>query len=180
MKGDVTFKTNMSGVRALTLGVNSLGHFSNPLCWALIPETAEGLVTYTVIWHNVQDNVILLLNKYICCNACDACNMFKDLQNSPEVKAFIRSEEFKEGKLKVDATLCNHQGGFHSFTQEEFGFEANTYDNHARGIRASNYTYHNYVLTLENYDKWYDRAVRMSKIGGGTTGTFTENLCSVY
>ncbi len=66
MNGDVTFKVNIRGVAALTLGVNSIGHVSNSLCWALIPETTEGRVTYTGTWHNVQDTVILLLNTYIC------------------------------------------------------------------------------------------------------------------
>ncbi len=59
-------------------------------------------------------------NKYICCDACVACNIFNDLLDSPEVKALMRSEEFKDGKLKVDATLCDHQGSFHAFTQEEY------------------------------------------------------------
>ncbi len=107
----------------------------------------------------------LLLNTYICCDDCEACSMFRDLRDSREVKAFMRTEAFKDGKLKVDATLCDHQGGFHAFTEEEFRFQANTCENHALGIGAANYTHVKYFLNQANYDKWYDRAVRMSKIG---------------
>ncbi len=38
LNSDVKFKDNWCCVAALTLGVNLLGHVSNPLCWTLIPE----------------------------------------------------------------------------------------------------------------------------------------------
>ncbi len=62
--------------------------------------------------------------------------MVHELRNSPGVKQFIRSNEYKAGKLHVDATLCDHHFGFHNFTREEFGFEANTCVNHALDIGA--------------------------------------------
>ncbi len=42
---NITSKVNRRKVAALPLGVSSLGHVSNPLCWALIPETVESEVT---------------------------------------------------------------------------------------------------------------------------------------
>ena len=49
----------------------------------------------------------------------------------------MRTDEYKAGKLIVDTTLCDHEGGFWNFTQEEFvfdSFEPNTCVNHATGI----------------------------------------------
>ena len=37
LNGDVTYAINRTGVASLTLGVNSLGHVNNPICWAIIP-----------------------------------------------------------------------------------------------------------------------------------------------
>jgi hypothetical protein len=140
LNGDVTFKVNRRGVAALTLGVSSLGHVSNPLCWALIPETAESEVTYTGTFRSFQDAVILVLKTYICCGdaECTACGLFQELRESRNVQQFMRTDEYKAGKLHVDATLCDHHLGFHKFTSDEFGFEANTCVNHALGIGAAN------------------------------------------
>jgi hypothetical protein len=52
--------------------------------------------------------------------------MSHELRNSPRVKQFMLSDEYTAGKLHVDATLCDHHFGFHKFTREKFGFEANT------------------------------------------------------
>lgn len=147
LNGDVTFKVNRRGVAALSLGVNSVGHVNNPICWAVIPETTEGQVTYTGTWHSVRDAIILLLRTYRTCDGCEACDAVKDLRDSQKVARFMRSDEYKAGKLIVDATLCDHEGGFWKFTHEEFGFDPNTCTNHATGIGASNYTHRKYFLT---------------------------------
>jgi hypothetical protein len=62
LNGDVTFKINKRGVAAFTPGINSLGHVSNPLCWAIIPETTEGQVVCTRTWHTLRDSIIMMLN----------------------------------------------------------------------------------------------------------------------
>ena len=59
----------------------------------------------------------------------------------------MRSKEYKAGTLIVDATLCDHEGGFWNFTMEEVGWEPNTCQNHHTGIGASNYTHRKYFLT---------------------------------
>ncbi len=129
LNGDVTFKVNRRGVAALTLGVNSIGRVSNSLCWAFIPETTEGQVTYTGTWRCIRNTVILVLNEFVVCDVdgCETCQALKDLRESARVMKFIMmwSDEFKAGqfKLVVDATLCDLQLGFHNFTWEEFGFD---------------------------------------------------------
>ncbi len=165
LNGDVTFKMNRRRVAALTLGVSSLGHVSNPLCWALIPETTEGEIIYSGTYQTFRDAVILVLKSFVCCcDDCEACWMVHKLRNSPRVKKFMRSDEYKAGKLHVDATLCDHHFGFHNFTREEFGFEANTCVNHTLGIGAANYTHPKYFRSGDNYDEWKDCACCMSEI----------------
>ncbi len=51
------------------------------------------------------------------------------------------------------------------FTDEEFGFEANTCDNHFLGIAAAQYSHRKYFKSQENYDQYYDNMVRVQKIG---------------
>ena len=46
LNGDATYCINRAGVASLSLGVNSLGHVNNPICWAIIPEKTEGRITY--------------------------------------------------------------------------------------------------------------------------------------
>lgn len=167
LNGDTTFKINRRAVAAITLGVNSLGHVSNPLCWAIIPDTTEGQVVYTGTWHTLRDTIILVLKDYLVCgvDGCEACDCVESLRSSRRVQKFLTTAEYKSGGLIVDATLCDHQGGWHSFTVEEFGFDPNICNNHATGIGAANNTHRKYFVSQENYDKWYDRVVRMAKIG---------------
>jgi hypothetical protein len=89
-----------------------LQHVSNPLCWALIPETTEGEVTYSGTYRTFRDAVILVLKSFVCCEDCEACWMLHEQRNSPRVKQFMRSDEYKAGKLHVDAALCDHHLGF--------------------------------------------------------------------
>jgi hypothetical protein len=67
--------------------------------------------------------------------------------------------------LEVDATLCDHLTDFHNFTEEEFLFEANTYDNHFLGIAATQYTHRKYFKLQQKYDRFYDAIVRVQKLG---------------
>jgi hypothetical protein len=147
LNGDVTFKVNRRGVASLGLGVNSIGNVNNPICWAIIPETTEGQVTYTGTWHSVRDSIILLLRTYVTCDGCDACDAVRDLRDSPRVKKYMRSDAYKAGELEVAATLCDCQNGYYNFTVEEFGIEPNTCVNHATGIGASNYSHRKYFLS---------------------------------
>ena len=130
LNGDVTFKVNRRGVAALTLGINSLGHVSNPLCWALIPETTEGQVTYTGTWHNVRDSVILILKTFVPCDSdCEDCKAVMELVRSQRVQIFMRSEEYKAGQLVVDATLSSKDDPapalFNAMTQEIYDMGTN-------------------------------------------------------
>ncbi len=67
--------------------------------------------------------------------------------------------------MHVDATLCDHHLGFHKFTRDKFGFEANTCVHYTLGIGAANYNHSKYFKSQENYDEWYDRAGRMAERG---------------
>ncbi len=91
--------------------------------------------------------------------------MVDDLRSTKEFKLFMRTDAYKSGNPIVDAKLCDNHLGFHAFTRDEFGFEANTCNNHHLGIGAANYTHRKYFLSQENMDRWYDRGVRMSNIG---------------
>ena len=91
--------------------------------------------------------------------------MFESLRSSAQLRLFMKSKEYEEGNLFVNAALCDHHLGFHAFAQAEFGLEANTCNNHHLGIGAANYTHRKYFLSQDNMDRWYDRGVRMSNIG---------------
>ena len=84
-------------------------------------------MTYTGTWHNLRDSIILLLKTFKVCDAddCEACSAVHDLLRSPRVQKFMRSDEYNASQLLVDATWCDLELGFHTFTHEEFGFEAN-------------------------------------------------------
>ena len=103
--------------------------------------------TYTGTWHSVRDSIILLLRTFVTCDGCYASDAIRDLRESQRVKKFMRSDEYKAGELIVDATLCDHQGGYYNFTVEEFGIEPNTCVNHSTGIGASTYSHSKYFLS---------------------------------
>jgi hypothetical protein len=166
LNGDVTYCINRAGVASLSLGVNSLGHVNNPICWAIIPEKTEGRKTYAETWYCVEEAAIKALCDYKCCDDadCETCFMVTDLRMSPRVQQKMKTKAFKSGQLEVEATLCDHLRDFHNFSKEVFNLEANTCDNHFLGIQAANYSQRKYFLSQQNYDKFYDVMVRIQKI----------------
>jgi hypothetical protein len=118
LNGDVAYGINMRGVAALTLGVNSLGHVNNPICWAIIPEKTEGKTTYRETWRTVQEAAILALNTYVECpmHGCETCYMVHDLREACRIQILKEKSSFKQGRFEVDATLCDHLADFHNFT----------------------------------------------------------------
>ena len=71
LNGDATYCINRAGVASLSLGVNSLGHVNNPICWAIIPEKTEGRKTYAETWYCVEEAAIKALSDYKCCDDAD-------------------------------------------------------------------------------------------------------------
>jgi hypothetical protein len=99
LNGDVTYAINRTGVASLTLGVNSLGHVNNPICWAIIPEKTEGKTTYRDTWRTVQEAAILAMNTYVVCRrGCDTCRMVSDLRDSARIHTLLNKKSFREAK----------------------------------------------------------------------------------
>ena len=96
---------------------------------------------------------------------CPTCSMVHDLRTSAVIQQLMKKNTYKQGRLEVDATLCDHLADFHNFTEDEFGFEANTCDNHFLGIAAAQYTHRKYFKSQQNYDRYYDAMVRVQKLG---------------
>ncbi len=82
LNGNATYCINRAGVASLSLGFNSLGHVNYPICWAIIPEKTEGIITYAETWFCVQEAAVNALNNYKSCDDisnCDTCFMVHDL-----------------------------------------------------------------------------------------------------
>jgi hypothetical protein len=139
LNGDVTYAINRTGVASLTLGVNSLRHVNNPICWAIIPEKTGGKTTYRDTWRTAQEAAILAVNTYMLFVGVGATHAkwVNGLRDSARIQTLMNKKSFKDGRFEVDATLCDQLANYHNFTEEEFGFEANTCDNRFLGIRAS-------------------------------------------
>jgi hypothetical protein len=124
LNSNATYCINRAGVASLSLGVNSLGHVNDPICWAIIPKKTEGQKTYAEKWFCVQDAAINTLNQYKCSNLpnCETCFMVTDLRSSQSVQKLMNIKSFDAGRFEVDATmsLCDHLRDFHVFTQEVF------------------------------------------------------------
>ena len=56
VNGDATYKVCWRGVALFCIGVNSILHINNPVCWTVIPET-ESKEVCKGIWRAVQSAV---------------------------------------------------------------------------------------------------------------------------
>jgi hypothetical protein len=60
VNSDATFNFCRCKVDMIGFGVNSLGGHNHPLCWLLIPDRAEGELTYTRTYNKLQRSALLL------------------------------------------------------------------------------------------------------------------------
>jgi len=57
---DATYKVCRRSVALLGMGVNSVGHVNNPVCWSIIPES-ESKQIFTGTWRCVQEAAMMLV-----------------------------------------------------------------------------------------------------------------------
>ena len=60
LNSDATFNFCRQNVDMIGFGVNSLGCQNHSLCWSLIPDRAEGHLTYHQTYNELQRTVLLL------------------------------------------------------------------------------------------------------------------------
>jgi hypothetical protein len=101
-------------------GVNSLGNHNHPLCWFLIPDRAEGELTYTQSYNELQRAALLLDNIKPCdLHGCKFCLALNSVLNHPLSEAYIQAQSsaFHNDMLPVDTAQCDNMFVFGNFTR---------------------------------------------------------------
>ncbi len=119
------------------MGVKSIPHIHNPVCWAIIPENeikeiCEGK------YQAVQAAAFMLMKKIKICSdpGCPACCTISDLMKLERhcEQDFIKSPEYSQNKLEVISTLSDRSLGWCVYTQG-FSFDHNTCNNNRLGFQ---------------------------------------------
>ena len=163
--GDATYKVCRRAVGIYSIGVNSIPHEFNPVCFAVIPDS-ESKEVIQGTWRAAEAAAIMLIKEYKICaeEDCEVCARVRELMAMPLVRHYMTKQVFMEDKMEVIVALSDCSLGWTSFSLEEFGMEANMCTNHTTGIPASNYSQLKYYKSREIYDAVYDYMVSMSKI----------------
>ncbi len=123
MNGDATFGFCRSNVDMICLGFTSMGSVNDPACWSFIPHQAEGELTYTVTFYELQKAVISLL-KANTEKECPFSSCIEDLLARPNVQKYMWSQLFRDGKLDIQTAQCDQLARF----------DPNTCSSHLTGI----------------------------------------------
>ncbi len=136
LNSDATFIFCRSKVDMIGFGVNSLGCHNHPLCWSLIPDRAEGELTY-IQTYNALQRAALLFDDFKPCklHGCEFCLALNYVLNHPRSEAYIQSQSsaFHYDMLPVDTAQCDNIFGFGNFTREVFDMEPNMCKCHLLG-----------------------------------------------
>jgi hypothetical protein len=130
LNSDATFnfcrrKVDMIGF-GHKFGVNSLGSHNHPLCWSLIPDRAEGELTYTQTYNELQCAALLLDDIKPCeLHGCEFCLALNSVLNHPRSEAYIQSTAFQNDMLPVYTAQCDNIFGLVNFTREVFDMDPN-------------------------------------------------------
>ena len=82
INGDATYKVCRRGVAIYCIGVNSIPHINNPVCFAVIPES-ESKEVIQGTFRAAQTAVFMLMKQYKVCRdpGCPACACVGDLMD---------------------------------------------------------------------------------------------------
>ncbi len=78
LNGDASYKICRNTVALFFIGVKSLGHVKNPVCFAIIPEI-ESAEICAGTYNAVKDAALLLLNSVRLCDSCPACLTMREV-----------------------------------------------------------------------------------------------------
>lgn len=131
--GDATYKVCRRGVAIYSIGVNSIPHVNNPVCFAVIPEyESKQMIQRT--WRAAQAAAIMIMKQYQVCenDDCQTNRCVAQLMAMPHVQHYMQKPQLEENKMEVLVALSDGSKGWTSFSHEEFGFEPNmcTLDRH--------------------------------------------------
>jgi hypothetical protein len=108
-KSDATFNFCRRKVDMIGFGVNSLAGHNHTLCWSLIPDRAEGELTYTQTYNELQRAALLLDDIKPCeLHGCEFCLALNSVLNHPRSEAYIQSTAFQNDMLPVDSAQCEN------------------------------------------------------------------------
>jgi hypothetical protein len=140
LNADATFNFCRRKVDMIGFGVNSIGGHNHPLCWSLIAAHAEGELTYTQTYNELQSAALLLDDIKPCSmHGCEFCLALNSVLNHPRSEAEITSptSAFSKGMLPVDSAQCDNILGFGNFTREVFDMDPNMCKCHLLGALIS-------------------------------------------
>jgi hypothetical protein len=108
LNGDATYKVCRRGVALYSIGVNSIPHVNNPVCFAVIPEV-ESKAVIQGTFRAAQSALFMLMKRYRVCDrpGCSTCAHVKELLESDLVKQFKTKPAYTADKLELDATLSD-------------------------------------------------------------------------
>ena len=69
----------------------------------------------------MQDTAILALNTLVVCEQHALFSVMHELRLSCTIPKLMKLNNYLQGRIKIDATLCEYLIDFRKFTEQEFG-----------------------------------------------------------
>ena len=116
----------------LGLGFCSMGGANNPAVWSFIPHQAEGELTYTLTFRDMEKAALALLTVNVD-KECEFTRYLKHLRAQANVQRYMEHESYQTGRLPIDQAQCDHHVGWHNFAKNELGISPNICSAHLTG-----------------------------------------------
>ena len=116
----------------LGLGFCSMGGANHPAVWSFIPHQAEGELTYTLTFRDMEKAALTLLTANVD-KECEFTRYLKHLPAQANVQRYLEHESYQNGRLPIDQAQCDHHAGWHNFSKNEFGGPPNICSAHLTG-----------------------------------------------
>ena len=78
---------------------------------------------------------VVLITDYKDCGkeGCECCMMVMELLDDEAAQKYVKSEEFREGKVPVETAMCDNFQGWGNFAESELGIISNVCLPHGTG-----------------------------------------------
>ena len=112
--------------------VTSIPKQNNILCLGVIPKRTESEKNYKITWDDFRAGAVLMTSYKDCGKeGCVCCQRVMQLLGNAEVQDYLRSDEFREGKVPVETAMCDNFKGWGNFAINELGNVSNVCLPHA-------------------------------------------------
>ena len=100
----------------------------------VIPKGTESEKNYKIMWNDFQAAAILMTTYKDCCEeGCECCGRVVQLLDNEEVQDYLKTDEFKAGKVPVQTAMRDNFKGWGNFVINELGLVSNVCLPHGTG-----------------------------------------------